>query len=100
MKTALFYLAVLVLCALFFVLGLLNRETVEFDFVLGKETLPLIFVMLISFIFGAFLTLFVFGIKVWYWKGRAQSLEKEIANDRRNRENAAARRDFEQDKKA
>ena len=100
MKTALFYLAVLILCALFFVIGLFNHETVEFNYIIDKQTLPLIVVMLASFIFGALLTLFVFGIKVWYWKARAQNLEKEILSERRNRENAAARLDFEQDKKA
>ena len=53
--------------------------------------------MLASFIVGALLMLFVFGIKVWYWRAKAQNIEKQLAGEIRRRDNDEIRKNFESD---
>ena len=72
---ALFYIAVIALSAVFFTLGLFNQVKVHFDYGFGAQDVPLIAIMLGFFLFGALITLFVFGIKVMFWKSKALALE-------------------------
>lgn len=93
------YIVVIVLGILFAVLGLFNSTEVNFDYVVAQKEIPLIFVMLISFVFGALLTLLVFGIKSLYWRSRALALEKQLVAEYDKLEEAELRREFENSRK-
>ncbi len=90
------YLSIIVLGILFFVLGLFNRDSVHFDYILGSVDVPLVFIMLICFVCGAFLFLSVFSVKLWYWKGRAKSLEKMLKTEYKEQDKAQTRKEFQQ----
>ncbi len=80
----------------FALIGWFNSSQIEVNYVLGTAKWPLVAVMLICFLFGALLTLFVFGIKSLYWKTIATSLEKQLVDEHREAEEATIKAEFEQ----
>lgn len=97
---ALFYLSVIALSAVFFTLGLFNQVMVKFDYGFGSQEVPLIAIMLGFFFFGALITLFVFGIKVMFWKSKAQALEKQLAREYKIQDKEQVKKSFDKDRKA
>lgn len=95
MKRIALYCFVPVLALVFFGIGLFNREKVHLDYIIGATDQPLVFVMLGSFVFGALLTLFVFGIRMWFWKSRSRALEKQLEAEHQEQDKAKVRQDFE-----
>lgn len=91
----LMYLLVAILGIFFAIMGLFNSGNVTFDYVLNQQSLPLIVVMLISFVFGALLALIFFGFRALYWRGRAKNAEKELDRIYKAEQNAEKQRDFE-----
>ncbi len=83
----------------FVIIGMFNNGDVEFHYVLGKEQLPLVVVMLACFVCGALLALLVFGIKALYWRGRARSVERQLAERYREADKAEVKKRFEADRK-
>lgn len=100
MKRIALYVCVLVLAVVFFVIGLFNRANVDVDYIVGQTSQPLVFVMLACFVFGALLTLFVFGIRMWYWKSRSKAFEKQLELEHREAAQAQVRKDFEEVRQA
>lgn len=83
----------------FALMGLFNSTPVMFHYALGERELPLVVVMLICFIFGALLTLLVFGVKSLYWKSRSKSLERQLDREHRAADDATIKAEFEQAQK-
>lgn len=100
MKRIALYFCVLILAIVFFIIGLFNRVSVEVDYVFGQTSQPLVFVMLGCFVFGALLTLFVFGIRMWYWKSRSRVLEKQLEIEHHEATKAQVQKEFEETRQA
>ena len=93
------YLIVIILCIAFAVIGLFNNGAVTLNYILGTQTLPLVAVMLICFLFGALLMLVLFGTKAFFWRQRARTLEHLMARERKEAEKAAIQAEFHADQK-
>ena len=94
------YLITVILCAAFAAIGLLNSGSVTVNYILGSAPLPLVAVMLLSFLFGALMILFLFGFKALYWKLHAKSLQRRLAEDHAAAEKAAIKAQFHADQNA
>lgn len=94
------YIVVAILGVIFTVMGMFNSEQVGFDYILGKTTLPLIAVMMLSFLFGALLTMSVFGVKAMYWKSRARTFEAQLAYEYDKMDKAQIQAEFEKSRQA
>ncbi len=81
----------------FTVLGMHNSGPVEVDYLFGKSQLALISVMVLSFICGALLTLFVFGVKSVFWRCRARRLGKQLKAEHSAQSEAQIRAEFQAD---
>ena len=93
------YLIVIILCIAFAVMGLFNNGAVTLNYILGTQTLPLVAVMLICFLFGALLMLVLFGTTAFFWRQRARTLEHLMARERKEAEKAAIQAEFHADQK-
>lgn len=93
------FFVVAVLGISFAVIGMFNTDDVAFHYVLGQKELPLVVVMLVCFVSGAFLALLFFGVKSLYWRRRARSAERQLADQYRKADKAEVKRDFEADRK-
>lgn len=95
------YVIVLLLGIIFCLIGLFNSgQSVQFDYLLGERELPLILVMMLSFLFGALLSLLVFGVKTLFWRGRAHKLQAQIDRERRDAHHESVKSQFEADSAA
>ena len=83
------YLIVIILCIAFAVIGLFNNGAVTLDYIWDKQTLPLVVVMLICFLFGA---------QTFFWRQRARALEHLMARERKEAEKAAIQAEFHADR--
>ena len=93
------YLIVIILCTAFAVIGLFNNGAVTLDYIWDKQTLPLVVVMLICFLFGALMMLVLFGAQTFFWRQRARALEQLMARERKEAERAAIQAEFHADQK-
>lgn len=94
------YLITVILCFAFAAIGLLNGGNVTVNYIVGSIKLPLIAVMLLSFLFGALMILILFGFKAFYWKQRAKSLQGRLEEDHAAAEKAAIKAQFHADQNA
>ncbi|WP_298048668.1 LapA family protein [uncultured Cardiobacterium sp.] len=94
------YLITIILCVAFAAIGLLNSGKVPVNYIVGSIDLPLVAVMLLSFLFGALMILVLFGFKAFYWKQRAKSLLYRLEQDHAAAEKAAIQAQFHADQKA
>ena len=92
------YLIVIILCIAFAVIGLFNNGAVTLDYIWDKQTLPLVVVMLICFLFGALMMLVLFGAQTFFWRQRARALEHLMARERKEAEKAAIQAEFHADR--
>ena len=92
------YLIVIILCIAFAVIGLFNNGAVTLDYIWDKQTLPLVVVMLICFLFGALMMLVLFGARTFFWRQRARALEHLMARERKEAEKAAIQAEFHADR--
>ena len=93
------YLIVIVLCIVFAVIGLFNSGAVTLNYIWDTQTLPLVVVMLICFVFGALMMLLLFGAQSFYWRRRAIALEHLMAREREEAARAAIQAEFHADQK-
>ena len=92
------YLIVIILCIAFAVIGLFNNGAVTLDYIWDKQTLPLVVVMLICFLFGALMMLVLFGAQTFVWRQRARAREHLMARERKEAEKAAIQAEFHADR--
>lgn len=90
----LYYLLMLSVAGLFFVIGLANQEVVRVNYLSGSIELPLVWVLLAAFVFGAILAMLVFGLRAWYWKMNAKTLSARIQQQARDAHHQKVREDF------
>lgn len=89
------YLIVIALGIVFALLGLFNSSNVTFNYLLGARELPLVVVMVLSFLCGALFTLFVFGAKTLFWRGRAKKLQAQLDREHRDAHHEAVKTQYE-----
>lgn len=78
------YAVVIILGIFFALMGMFNSDDVMFNYLVGERELPLVLVMIVSFIFGALLALIVFGFKALFWRSRAKKLQAQLDREHRD----------------
>lgn len=91
------YLFVIVIGVWFALMGLLNSAPVTFNYALGKADVPLVLIMLGSFVIGALFALFIFGLSAFFWKSRANALGRQLEQEHRRADQAAVKARFEEE---
>lgn len=89
------YIIVIVLGIIFALMGLFNSNDVVFNYLLGERDLPLVVVMVLSFLCGALFTLFVFGVKTLFWRSRAKKLQSQLDREHREAHHEAVKSQYE-----
>lgn len=84
----------------FAVLAIFNDQAVNFDYLLGKHEVPLIVVLVVGFLFGALLTLLIFGVQAMYWKSRAMALHEQLQREHQDADHAEIEAQFRADQQA
>ena len=91
------YLFVIVIGVWFALMGLLNSAAVPFNYAFGKADVPLVLIMLSSFVVGALFSLFIFGLSAWFWRSRANALGRQLDREHREADEAAVKARFEEE---
>lgn len=94
------WILLIVLVVWFALLGIFNSAKVQFDYVFASGEWPLVAVMTVCFLFGALLTLLLFGVKSLYWKAQARALQKQLIDEHRQAQELAVQTQFEQVQKS
>lgn len=81
----------------FAVLAIFNDQNITFDYLLGKHEVPLIVVLVVGFLFGALLTLLIFGVQAMYWKNRALALHEQLSREHQDADHAEIEAQFRAD---
>ena len=89
------YIIVIALGVIFALMGLFNSDSVAFNYLLGERKLPLVVVMVLSFLCGALFTLLVFGFKTLYWRNRAKKLQAQLEREHRDARHEAIKTQYE-----
>ncbi|MBV7434245.1 LapA family protein [Cardiobacteriaceae bacterium TAE3-ERU3] len=89
------YIIVIALGIVFALMGLFNSNDVAFNYLFGERDLPLVVVMVLSFLCGALFTLLVFGVKVLFWRGRAKKLQAQLDREHREAHHEAVKSQYE-----
>lgn len=78
MKKLIFILLLIAAFVVILPLSFNNSMPVEVDYFLGKQTLPLSWLIFGSFIFGVLVALPFFAFTGWGWKMKAKGLQKQV----------------------
>lgn len=91
------FLLVILLGAVFAILGMKNTAGVDFNYALGVINLPLIVLLSGAFIVGALFTLLIFGLKAFFWRVRAKNLKHQLQAEHDHADELQIRQEFEKD---
>lgn len=91
------YLLVIIIGIWFALMGILNSAAVPFHYAFGKADVPLVLVMLGSFVLGALFALLIFGLSALFWKSRANALGRQLEVEHREADEAAVKARFEEE---
>lgn len=89
------YIIVIALGIIFALIGLFNSESVLFNYLLSERELPLVVVMVMSFLCGALFTLAIFGFKTLFWRGRAKKLQAQLDREHRDAHHEEVKNQYE-----